>query len=415
MTNGQSEKAILPWLFCLSPLVLLLLTWSSTGDLAVWQLFLRSLSFPILVAELLVIAKAVVSGRFAKMLAPLSVPSVGIPLALLFAISIADAQLVSPASAYATFRTYQWGVHLFFGLAIFAMMDDLFPISTFIDATIAASLAIAISLMVFVADVGNGDVNWRAVWPMATHIRHLGFYFTAAGLICFTAICAERGWSAKRIWATVALFLILSLSFWTGSRGALLAIVIGIVGALAFLPSMRTKASLLFLPVFLLAAGASALVDVPEDYMGVVRTVEASAGSENYSLTTGRDKLWAANIAAIKERPVFGYGDGQMTAVAPYLGTTSQPHQVVLQILLAWGGGGLALLAVLAFKIVRSALASARNAEVEFAAPFSILVAYGAFAMYDGALYHSLPVAIFACCLGLVLGGNSHENASQGP
>ena len=67
--------------------------------------------------------------------------------------------------------------------------------------------------------------------------------------------------------------------------------------------------------------------------MGVARTVAATADQE---LTTGRTQIWENVIHAIFRNPLFGYGPGQMPAVAP-CSDMGQAHNLVLEVLLSWG------------------------------------------------------------------------------
>ena len=72
-----------------------------------------------------------------------------------------------------------------------------------------------------------------------------------------------------------------------------------------------------------------------------------------------------------------------------------QPHNVVLQILLAWGViGGLACLALALWVAPR--FIRARSAE---AAPFQCAaLSLAAYSMYDGTLYYAHSTALFMLC-----------------
>jgi hypothetical protein len=79
-----------------------------------------------------------------------------------------------------------------------------------------------------------------------------------------------------------------------------------------------------------------------------------------------------------------------------------QPHNLILQILLDWGLAGFACIIVIAFYYVRRAWPELRSRGEELAAPFMGAVSLLLLSMLDAALFHVLPVAIFAACAGMM-------------
>jgi O-antigen ligase len=142
-----------------------------------------------------------------------------------------------------------------------------------------------------------------------------------------------------------------------------------------------------------------AWLPAPADNMGALRTI--SATTESGDMLTGRMTLWTLVLDAIRHRPIFGYGEGQMSAVAPFY-SMAQPHNVVLQVLLAWGIVGLLCVVVLAFFFVRMALPAVRSDAAHALPPLLAMTALLALSMLDAALYHILPVSIFAACAGMI-------------
>jgi O-antigen ligase len=133
--------------------------------------------------------------------------------------------------------------------------------------------------------------------------------------------------------------------------------------------------------------------------MGFGRTITQTV--ESGDVSTGRTQLWLNAIEAIQKRPLFGYGENQMSTVAPF-GTLAQTHQVVLQILLAWGFVGLGCVAVLAIWWLLRSLPVVRSDSRNLLPPFLAMLALASLATFDGALFHVLPVSIFAACAGMI-------------
>ena len=133
--------------------------------------------------------------------------------------------------------------------------------------------------------------------------------------------------------------------------------------------------------------------------MGAERIVSSTVRSAN--VTTGRTRLWPHVAKAVAERPIFGHGEGQMYFVAKHY-ESFHPHNVILQILLAWGMVGLACVGTLAFYFARSSIALVRSGADELVPPFAAMAALAVPSLIDGSLFHLLPVSIFAACAGLI-------------
>jgi O-antigen ligase len=118
-------------------------------------------------------------------------------------------------------------------------------------------------------------------------------------------------------------------------------------------------------------------------------------------VTTGRTTIWKGVIGAIRERPLFGYGEGQMHTVAPYA-TTVQPHESILQIVLAWGLVGLACVVILALAWAVRAVPAIRREQGALVPAFMGMTAVAILSLYDGALYYALPISMFIACGALI-------------
>ena len=90
-----------------------------------------------------------------------------------------------------------------------------------------------------------------------------------------------------------------------------------------------------------------------------------------------------------------------MATVAPFY-TMVHPHNVVLQVLLAWGIVGAACILVLAAAFAIFALRRVRALQGWLVPPFLAMTALAIFSAFDGTLYHALPLSLFAACAGLI-------------
>jgi O-antigen ligase len=195
-----------------------------------------------------------------------------------------------------------------------------------------------------------------------------------------------------------------AFALWTGSRGAVVGVAGGLLAGLVLAPPPRS---------WTIAAGAAGalavgtaiawVVPAPGPLMGVGRIVSQTVSQtvESGGVTTGRTTMWLQTVNAISRRPLFGYGEAQMRTVSPYDGLF-QPHQVLLQISLAWGLVGLVCVAVLAMWFLMRSVTAIRESDGELLAPFLAMLVIGAIAMFDNSLFNALSVSIFAACAGMI-------------
>jgi O-antigen ligase len=213
------------------------------------------------------------------------------------------------------------------------------------------------------------------------------------------APASRREWLAGLAAAAAAI----GIAMWTGSRGAMLAVVATSIAGLLFAPAMRSARAWggalasMGIALSLVAVAPS----VQNRLMGLERTVTATAQPD---VTTGRTAIWANAVGAIQHRPLFGYGEGQMRVVAPF-SIMVQPHNVLLQVAFAWGLLGLACVLVLALAFVARALPAVGRDEGMLTPAFLAMTALATLSLYDGALYSALPISMFMAFGGSVASG----------
>lgn len=392
----------LPWIFAASYLMLFLLTWDFGEGLSRFQQNARSLALPVPFIQVLFIALAIIERRLKATLHVFKKPEIWLPLTVLLTISIVDAISVSPAGDYALYRTYFWAVQFLFGWSLASIGDDRFSIRVWIDAMLSIGIVIVLLTFLFSFLIPPERMDWYSGFPMASHIRHLGYYLTVIAALGLAVLCTETSLTRRWLLAFAACFASFLLQLWTGSRGAMLATVGGLLIGFLLMGGLRQLRSLLSLVPLLIAAAVSMVIPVPASHMGVLSRVAGNLSGQSGSITTGRDELWLKNWNAILERPFFGHGDGQMSQLIDHSGTV-QSHQVFLQILLAWGFVGFISLAIVAWPTLRRCVDRVRSGDSNLSAPFLVLTSLSVYAMYDGPLYHPITVPLFAACLGLLL------------
>jgi O-antigen ligase len=405
--GAKLQRYFIPVVIGFAPLMLFLLNWRAE-HMSTTALVLRDLTLPVLAAEIFTVFAALREGMLASW-RELRPPRVALAaLGILLAIAWGTALLVAPNGYVAGIRIVGWTVHLAFGFSIAFLCGRLFGPGDLVAAYLAGFAGLAIAFVIFAAGALHRPFQWTWDLPSFSHIRHLGIYATPMIAFAIGIMATAQRWSRWAIALAIAATGF-GLALWTGSRGPVLAIGCAVIAGILVCPAGRRIPALGgALLALAIAYAVVAQLPVPADNMGAGRTIAATQGGD---MLTGRSELWRMVSRAIAERPLFGYGDGQMNSVAHFYGM-AQPHNLVLQILLAWGVAGLMCCLLLGYAFARVALPAVRNDEAELLSPFLAMVALTALSMVDAALYHILPVSIFAACAGIIVASRGPARAS---
>jgi O-antigen ligase len=234
---------------------------------------------------------------------------------------------------------------------------------------------------------------WGSGLPSATNIRHIGNYLAILA-IAPTALFLIGGhkWSWP---AFIALTIMVTFIAWSGSRAAILGLIIcTVLGWLFVRPHVPYKKLLALGGGYAGGLALSVVIPNPSATFGLFRFFDTMQPGVDSS--SGRIEIWQNTITQILEQPWIGHGAGR------FAGNMSQlygydldnPHNFALQFLYDWGvfGGGaaLALLAWLGLLIYR---ARHNNPIVVFSAVagYSILLFIG---QLEGMLYHPLKMLL---------------------
>lgn len=391
MTDGKIDPVLfgrlIAWVFGLAPALLFAVTW--TDQFATWQVMARAFGVPVIFAELAIIVVSLGEGI------RLRLPRLVLALMLAWAALAWITASTALHPGVALVRTGVWTIHLLFGLALVNLRHHgMLDLKAHLQAQQAGFVLFFALLVAFVATVDQTPVQRVFELPGLAHVRWFGYY--AAGIVGLAVLGYTRGHRFALVAATAAF----ALTFWTGTRGAVFAVAVGLVSATVLFPSFRRRR--VWLGVFLCALAGLAVA-----YLLQLTVPLSGPSGVARSGSTGRVGLWLDTLDYIWMRPLFGWGEAQTAYLASAKLNVAQPHNVVLQILHAWGFVGGALCLALAAWIVPAFLRGSNTNVAPFQFATLILAAY---ACIDGTLYYTQSTALFVlCCAVAVVSGLSEE------
>ena len=211
-------------------------------------------------------------------------------------------------------------------------------------------VAVALSLIVIcyrLIDGADGVYNWVRP-PIFGHIRRLAM---TAGLMSLF-LYYDVGYRRYERWLLmVARIVGLGLLLWSGSRGAMLAWLLALftfiwcTGQRSRLRGWSIEAGI--------AVALALLFDVGSPYLGVLGGFfrswnQAMDIGTIDGISSGRLTLWLKTLGALQDPYTALFGTGGNGFVRMQLMTWKSlvfhPHNIILQVLLDWGIGGLCLL-----------------------------------------------------------------------
>lgn len=265
---------------------------------------------------------------------------------LVFAL-FASSAFISKNVSYALTHSMMWLVHLIFALAVlhFFKRHKLPDSDGFMSwhalglVALAAYTAWWFSFPPPIEDLPFGEIMWRGAVPGFIDVRHFGSWTgaIAAGF----AIRILYGEENEGL-APARLFYSLSagLTVWSGTRAAILAIIIV---TLVFVIAQRRlpgAGRIVWAAVLTLVACAGAYLFLVDDIAFWLIVPSELASAEE--LTATRSVLWGRTIELWLQSPWLGLGSGSIFWEFGPEKTPTQPHNVILQFLISWGVVGTA-------------------------------------------------------------------------
>ena len=401
----------------LVPIALALTSWDPAGAYNQAQAWFRLYGIAAIVAELAVIVYSVVSGAD-----PLR-PVIHLPLwakaALAGLIGVAGftSFFVAPDPLRATSWTFFSVVHVVFGLAVASLVRNFDSTTRLASwrAILAGVSGYLLLVVVFVAiAIAKHSLKWEYFGLGVTNIRQVGFY-SAIGAGASLGLAAVETGPRRHVFYVVMAALMLSLSFWSGTRGSLFAVFVAFSMGAVLLRELRSIRSWLALAGGMAGGAALSLIGpLPNALFGIVR-LKAASGGDAADVSSGRFDMWIATWHAILERPLTGYGAGQyFVVVQDNLGSFNHPHNILLQVLFQWGFVGAACYCALAVFLTWRAFTALRNPQPADAPALLVGISLLTMSLYEGALFHSYPTMMIAFALTFIIAPR-RETASVVP
>lgn len=264
-------------------------------------------------------------------------------------------------------------------------------------------VAVGLSLVVIcyrLIDGADAVFNWVRL-PIFGNIRRLAM---TVGLMS-TFLYRDAGYRQSEKWLfALARIIGLSLLFWSGSRGAILAWLLAFL-TFIWLTGQWTKLCGWLLEV-IVALTLAILSDVGNPSMGLLNAFFRSeiGASGIDGMSSGRLSLWLKTFDALREPSValFGAGGNGFVRLRLMFDQIFHPHNVVLQVLTDWGAGGFLLLLWLVRQGMpeRSAWKASKDGKAGLgAALMMFLLVTG---LLDGGLYHLQYLFFAAIAFALI-------------
>jgi len=397
-TQSSADKLarfFVPCVVGLAIPVFVALAWSPDGRWSAAEYSIRDYAAVIVITEFFTILVAIREGLLTA-IARGNWPRGAVIAAVVLALLIATTPAFAPDKPTAVILAVYWLFHGAFALALTHLSGRVFQPRDLVHAWMAGFAIFVIEFFLFIHEIPDWqNFDWKWGFMGFPHIRHAGYYLGAMAALSLGAMAVaetRREWW----WSWLSAAFAFGIALWTGSRGAVFAVIGAVAVGMLLFPLFRTirtwcgtLASMIAALIVVWIAPAA-----PYYLMGLGHAVQQT---ESADVTTGRTTIWKNVIGAIRHRPLFGYGDGQMREVAPFADIV-QPHDSILQVTLAWGLAGLACVAVLAVVFLSRALPAVRREQGPLVPVFTAMTALAILSLYDGDLYYAFSTSIFLAC-----------------
>jgi O-antigen/teichoic acid export membrane protein/O-antigen ligase len=308
----------------------------------------------------------------------------------------------SPAESYGSMK-----VQLYVADVLIFMLGAVFVGSRRADLQLFLKVVLgiyAVGSLFFLANLATGAAHAGVGGRFSLAAQEYPIYLgrdSATGLLIAIYVLLADSTSRMRIWAAVSAPALLVALLAAGSRGPVVAFVLGLAALLALsavTPRARRRLALVG-AVFAFAVLIVPLV-VPGSVVG--RALSAIVGSASGLSSNGRSSLWSLSIAVFAKHWFFGIGTGGFASLNTGL---SYPHNIVLEIATEVGLIGLIALAVVLGGFVASLIRVRRGSRGgdQLVAALLIALFLAAFvnACFSGAIQDNRDVWIWG---GIAIG-----------
>ncbi len=393
-----------------APVWMVLIVWDFTDQRAGWQIFVRGNSFVIPLIELAFVLMAMAIG-FSPRRAIANLPGLT-KIAMLLWLPIVAATSFQPGNDYlgATIGLTKLFCATLFMLALVELRraghDRLFN-AVWVGVGLGVLCYFPIWMLHIAITTPTGN-EWVTLVPGVNNVRHIG-HFAFAGFFAAVACLILFRDHARFLWRWSAPVLLASLSLgmilWAGSRGPVLAAILGMLLVILLGTGFRRQLCVFFISSAFISSAVVATLPVPHPIYGIfgatgIADVEASV---EHDASSGRAETWLETIKKIEEKPVFGWGIEQYSALGPtFQHGMRHPHNFPLQILFSGGIISTLLAALIIFPALRRWRWPYRDG-IGLAGT-GCVVGIIIYSMYDGTLFLSYPIML--CILAIATSVN---------
>lgn len=417
--NGQRQSGlaasswqwqeIVPWLLVASsPLIFASTTWMPSNSGNPVHRWLRDFGLPITAVESLVLWYSLRAG-FQPFRSLIELPVwARAALAILIAVAFGNALFVAQNSLTAFLHACLWLIHFWFGLSVAWMITNTTNAvrSLFWPAVVMGLIFYVALVAAYVTAIPDpATFKWHLFRLGVTNIRHVGFYSTIGTAAALGLAASQKQMKTFLIW-TVAAAVMLALSFWSGTRGSVVAVWASVFVGLIWFRSLRTpKAWAALMGSTILALGFSFVHTVPNKHFGLARIGSSVTRGGVDQVGSRRVSMWQSTWDAILQHPFFGHGQGQFRSTVPEsLGTFNHPHNGVLQSLFDWGFVGATCFAALICLLIWRSLSGTQDPEYQRLPAFLVGASLLATSIYDGPLYYTYPLMMLGVAFAWMIG-----------
>jgi hypothetical protein len=252
-------------------------------------------------------------------------------------------------------------------------------------------------------------------FPLYGHVRIFGLHMQLGAAAALALLVNASPGRISRGFAIVTGVVVWSGLLWSGSRGPLAGLAVGIGAWWWFGSAMERKRLALWTALLVLAALAGAnLLGTQARTLGWHRVVASTVNATSIEgFSSDRHLIWGQTLREIGPNPLIGQGADAYRFFKP-VPVGDQPHNFILQWVLAFGApAALALLILLGRRISRGlhGAASVDEASRWRRAAAGGLLAATVGALFDGVFYHAVSLIPAAVLTGLS-GYSLNQNAS---
>ena len=405
--RGPVAPVLAGLLIAAAPVVFALATWDVTNLHSPIRAWMRFYGAPVIAIEILVIICALFSGFQPLRMLRAAPAWAQATLVVLITVAFCSAFVAAPDEGTAVGRTFLWLIHLLFGLGFAHLVRRCEPFFSrhFWPAVVVGLCGYVVLLMFFVWMIPDpATFGWAHLRLAVVNIRQVGFYSAVGAAAALGLSFFQSRWILYIAWGAAA-SLLLAISFWSGTRGSILAVWIACLAAMVWYPPLRTLFAIGTVAACNAIGAVLSLVhSVPDSHYGMARLAVSAATRTAEDFSSGRLSQWLGAVRAVRERPLFGYGESQFRLIVPEsMGAYNHPHNAVLQIALQWGVVGTVCFGALAGLVLWWCHLAVREGRKEDLPPFLVLVSLLAMSLYEGTLYHTYPIMMIAVSIAAIV------------